>query len=90
MSELQRELIKYNLLNPQQPNQPQHRQTQFTEILGLLIFSFMVMAYYNNLHSQIEIAKPRYIQYLQQNPQPFKYVQPRANLYDNLINFYSQ
>lgn len=44
MEELQKEILKYNMLNQQQSIQP--HQTQFTEILALLIFAFMVMVYF--------------------------------------------
>lgn len=41
--ELQREIIKYKMFN----NQNSQQHTTFTEILGLLIFAFMVIAYFN-------------------------------------------
>lgn len=44
--ELQKEILKFNLLHPQQK-----QRTNFTEILGLLIFAFMIVVYFhqNNL-----------------------------------------
>lgn len=46
--ELERELIKHNLLNPQ----PIPKSASITEILGLLIFAFMVMVYFNSQNRQ--------------------------------------
>ena len=43
MDELQKEMIKYNLLNKPTERQP----ASIIEILALLIFAFMVMMYFN-------------------------------------------
>ena len=43
MDDLQKEMIKYNLLNKPTERQP----ASIIEILALLIFAFMVMMYFN-------------------------------------------
>ena len=52
MDELKKELIKFNLLhnNPHKSNN--HHRTTFTEILGLLIFVFMLMIYFKQNEPQ--------------------------------------
>lgn len=52
MDELKKELIKFNLLHNNPDTSTNHHRTTFTEILGLLIFVFMLMIYFKQNEPQ--------------------------------------
>ena len=75
MDDLQKEMIKYNLLNKPTERQP----ASIIEILALLIFAFMVMMYFNQQHEikQSSQQSPPYQIYMtqpsnNQHSTPFK------------------
>ncbi len=90
MDDLQKEMIKYNLLNKPTERQP----ASIIEILALLIFAFMVMMYFNQHHEikQSSQQSPPYQIYLNrqtddrylnnQHSAPFK---PIPNWFNNLV-----
>jgi hypothetical protein len=81
MSELEKEVLKYNLLFPKQ--QPQQQQTQFTEILGLLIFAFMVMAYFD-LQRQSKQQTPLNVPSSSRREQQIRYIPIRAENFSEM------
>jgi len=64
MDELKKELIKFNLLHNNPNTSNNNNRATFTEILGLLIFVFMLMIYFKQNEPQrvyIERAPPQHI-----------------------------